>query len=354
MQPLPCGPSLPADVWDHIATSYFTTKQWARGPALACKAMHQARQEQLIVHAGVDEGLKCLAAVAHTARRFGDCRLLDLKLLLKSDMPKFKQKLLSALKAGCDQLGSIAAFRFSLEVAPGTTKGLVECQEWLLPRMTGLHALSLSARLYTGLGHMTSLRYLALSVPWHPSLVQFLGGLSPSLESLMLQTDVGTHTKGEVIDVRHLTRLSRLAVRDVGSCNLLLPEACQVYAYSPCHHPKSMGESAAMHITGGALDCLVLNPHGGVQYGNTDARIVQTLQTVPRMRDLSLLGRFHGLQPVLRLNATTLAPVKHLTSLRVLSPSHGYGAGGKVKVRVPASLELRSLVLAAHNIKAGL
>ena len=78
--------------------------------------MHQARQEQLIVHPGAGEGMKCLAAVTYAARRLADCRLLDLKLLLESDMPKIKQKLLNTLKGGSSQpqLGRIAAFRLAL------------------------------------------------------------------------------------------------------------------------------------------------------------------------------------------------------------------------------------------------
>jgi hypothetical protein len=308
--------------------------------------MYSARQEQIIVHYG-GKDMKCLAAVAYVARRFAGCRLLDLELALESDMPEFQHRLLSALKAGSGQLGSVAAFRFALERGVGTIRGLVGCQEWLLPRMTGLHALSLSAGLYTALGHLTSLRHLMLSVRWHPSLVQVLGGLSPCLESLMLQScgSEPSPPKGQVLDVRHLKRLSRLALRYMfRPCELLLPEGCQVYL-KHCNRTELIFGSAKSCITGVVMRFVM--PFEWEQAADT--ALLGEMQAVPGVRELTLVPDFRH-QAALRLNAKTLAPLRHLTSLRVFSSFYENKSRAEVEVRLPACLEVRCLVLAAHSV----
>ncbi len=317
--------------------------------------MHNARQEQLIVYPGEDEGMKCLAAVAFAARRFAGCKLLDLGLMLESDIPDFNKQLLSALRGGSSQLCSIVAFRLelvdeALDEAPGARRCLASCQKWLLPRMTGLHALSLRARVHAGLGHLTSLRHLVLSLRWHHSLVQLLGGLSPCLESLMLQKKNDYSQCHPPMDLRHLKCLRRLAVHNMFlECELHLPEGCQVYVHNtiiPCivNRPESC-------ITGRAMRFLM--PTEWKDSANDDNELVEVLQAVPDIEDLTVAPQFsHGFEGVLRLrlNAMTLAPVGHLTSLRVFSSWHENQSRGRVEVKLPASLELRCLELAAHSV----
>ena len=96
---------------------------------MACKAMRSVRHPHLVVHPSQDSrntGMRCRSALTFLARTFGDAKLVDMKLLLKSDVRVrgFEKKLMRALTGGSCQLGGIVAFQFGLQEGPGLRTGL--------------------------------------------------------------------------------------------------------------------------------------------------------------------------------------------------------------------------------------
>lgn len=102
----PCGMELvPLEVLDKIA-SHFAAAEWCRGPALACKTLHNIRLPHLHVQPGKNIQ-KTLQALAWASGNSGSAESLVLELQLQTKMPRFSQALTRRLEAHSSPLTQV-------------------------------------------------------------------------------------------------------------------------------------------------------------------------------------------------------------------------------------------------------
>ena len=334
---------------------------------MTCKAFRSVRHRHLVVHPrpwtrqdGENAGVRCLSALYFLARNLEHAKLVDVELLLKSNVPGVNKSYMRVLKSGSSQLSGIAAFRLGQQDGPGNKVVLPRVQRWLIPRMTGLRTLSLEAVLATSLGHLSCLRHLVLNVRWQHTLPGFLETLPSGLQTLALQGYVQSshcsnfHTGGgkkyvvvrgmyrpnhpSVVHVAHIKRLQCLALRNLPNleCHVTLPDGCLLHVQ--VGNPAYALPDEASRMTSAAV------PMWG-----TDS-YHKFLEEFPNIKVLTIAPGFDRKTPLLALDAAALSPAKHLTMLRVLDAAL---LDGKVRLLLPSCVKLRSLVLVAPKVRLG-
>ena len=343
--------ALTPDVVNRIA-DHLTAEEWARGPALACKALRAGRLHRLDVRPG-REGSKGLFGLVWAVKYSDRAKLMSLKLFLQpSDLRVRRRELINLLQPGSGLLSQVTAFQFGLEEGQVQLVAPADCQRWLLQRMLSLQSHNAGARVSGTSGAFGAMKHLALTTPWQPALLKALDSVAPTLETLCLQqySMVRLLVKSPFfsrdsapMDPGRFRSLKLLALHELAPSSVVgLPQGCQLYV---CQRDDLTGlRDVASRIYGAALNYWFGVPRVG-------------LQRPEHAREVTLMPSRLVQTWGLWLCSMSLHAFRNLSTLRVLCPLDEFRyAGlrdGVVHVLLPASLRLTTLTLMAPVVRLG-